>query len=631
MAATISDLANGVSTTSNTTCVTGGTVTASVGDWLVVVAASSNDGTAGAASQTGVVDSDGVNTYTRRALINYDPGAAGAGATLGLYTCAVTSALSSDTITVNHSVNTSEKAVQVYKVAPGAGETISFIAVDTTGVTGNLTTYAANTVSVTNGDTIFGAASIETDDAVTGDTDTTNGSWSSILTRLADGGADASTMSCASQYKTVTATGNQSWACTTVTGRDAAISYVVLRSASPVLSTVASPGGIGSLLAAAALAISGLGATPAIGDIGKNVTIGLSGTSSAAQVGTLTPNTAPTLSGVSAKPRGTTLWGTAKWGTSQWGYQDGVGSVTASVDTGTIYLTGVSSSGAVGTVSPDPSIALTQVNSVGAVGSITPSLDRALTTAAGTGAVGSLGIESTILNTGVVSPGAVESPGVASALDTTTVSAAGVVETPLAATAVTLDGATSSGAVGTVTIPSGGDVVVGLSGLAGAGEAGAIAPSVETVLSGTISAAQVGTIVPGEDVTLALSGTTATGHVGTLTASLPVPPATINYQSDGKGSGKREKRRNRTYELFTQLERTIRAELSGDTALVPAPVESATVPRRYEAAFQQLVAAAHEYAELADRLAALRADIRAYEIAQWEAQELDDEETWMML
>ncbi len=233
MAATISDLANGVSITSNTTCVTGGTVTASVGDWLVVVAASSNDGTAGAASQTGVVDSDGVNTYTRRALINYDPGAAGAGATLGLYTCAVTSALSSDTITVNHSVNTSEKAVQVYKVAPGAGETISFIAVDTTGQAQSSTVVSgAIDVSVTSGNTIFVGAAVETDDAITGDSDTTNGSWSSILTRLADNGADASTMSCASQYKTVTATGNQT--CTFTWGasaRDCAATYLIIRSA----------------------------------------------------------------------------------------------------------------------------------------------------------------------------------------------------------------------------------------------------------------------------------------------------------------------------------------------------------------------------------------------------------------
>lgn len=230
MAATISDLANGTSITANTTCVTGATVTASVGDMLVVIAASSNDGTNGDPSMSGVVDSDGLNTYTNRALINYDPGALGAGATLGIYTCRVTNALSGDTITVNHSASTTEKAVQVYKVVPGASETVQFIAADTTGVTGNLTSYAAATVSVTSGDIIFGAAAIETDDAVTGDADTTNGNWSAVVTRLADNGADASTMSCTSQYKTTTGTGNQAWAATTVTGRDSAISYLILRS-----------------------------------------------------------------------------------------------------------------------------------------------------------------------------------------------------------------------------------------------------------------------------------------------------------------------------------------------------------------------------------------------------------------
>lgn len=234
MPGTISDLANGTSITLNTTCATGATVTASVGDGLVVIAASSNDGSGGAASQTDVVDSDGVNTYTQRALINYDPGAAGAGATLGIYTCVVTNALSGDTITVNHSGNTSEKAVQVYKIVPGASEVISFISADGTGSTGNATTHSAPTAAgVASGDIIFGAAAIETDDAVTGDGDTSNGSWSSILSRLADNGADAATMVCSSQHKTTTGAGDQAWECTTVTGRDSARTYCVMRSAVP--------------------------------------------------------------------------------------------------------------------------------------------------------------------------------------------------------------------------------------------------------------------------------------------------------------------------------------------------------------------------------------------------------------
>ena len=233
MAATISNLANGTSITNDTACATGATVTAAINDWLLVVAASANAGTNGAASQSGVVDSDGVNTYTQRALINYDPGAASAGATLGLYTCQVTSTLSLDTITVNHSVNTPEKAVQVYKIVPGASEVISLVAVDTTGQTGNSTLYGSDAVSVASGDMIFGAAAIETDDAITGDADTTFGSWSTILTRLADNGADASTMTCSSQHKTTTGAGDQTWGCTSSTARDSARTTIVLRSAVP--------------------------------------------------------------------------------------------------------------------------------------------------------------------------------------------------------------------------------------------------------------------------------------------------------------------------------------------------------------------------------------------------------------
>jgi len=187
----------------------------------------------GAASQTSVADSDGTNVYVPRAIINYDPGAASAGATLGFYTCNVTATLSLDTITVTHSGNTPEKAVQVYKVAPGASEAVSFIATDTTGITGNATAHAAALISVTSGDIIFGGAAIETDDTVTGDTDTDSGSWSSVVTRLADNGADAATMSSVSQHKTVTATANQTWTCTTASGRDSARTYIIVRSAVP--------------------------------------------------------------------------------------------------------------------------------------------------------------------------------------------------------------------------------------------------------------------------------------------------------------------------------------------------------------------------------------------------------------
>ncbi|WP_119270848.1 hypothetical protein [Taklimakanibacter deserti] len=225
---TISDAGNGTSTADAATQATGATVTASTGDWLVAVVAADNDGSGGDASLTSVSDTQS-NTWTQRALINRDPGVAGNGATLGIFTAPVTNALSSGTVTANFSPNTAAKAIQVYRVQPGAGQQVLFVAADATGTQDGNTTHAAATVSVTEGDTIFGAAAIETNTAVTGDSDTTNGNWSAVITRLANTGSDATSMTSSSQYKTVNATGNQSWAVTTAASKDSARSYLILR------------------------------------------------------------------------------------------------------------------------------------------------------------------------------------------------------------------------------------------------------------------------------------------------------------------------------------------------------------------------------------------------------------------
>lgn len=240
MAATITDAGNATSITSDQILQTGN-ISVNSGDWLVYIIAGSNDAGSGSSpfsSPAAQINGSPVVAGTDRAAITYDPGAAGAGASLVIGTISITDTRTQP-VPVLFGVNCSQKAIQVYKVSPGAGETISFIVADTTGSTGNATTHSAATVSVTSGDIIFGAASIETDDTITGDTDTDSGSWSSILTRLADGGADASTMSCSSQYKTVTATANQAWACTTVSGRDSARSYLVLRSEVVTPATIA--------------------------------------------------------------------------------------------------------------------------------------------------------------------------------------------------------------------------------------------------------------------------------------------------------------------------------------------------------------------------------------------------------
>lgn len=236
MAATItdfdSDVALGGSSPAN---VLGNTFSLAVGEWLLLCIAASNDGSGGASPFDNVTLSGGggsaAATITTRANVVYDPGSAGAGANVILVTVECTGTITNGNLFANWNATPTEASCQAYKYAPGAGEAISFVAADGTGSTGNATTHSAPTVSVESGDTITGVAAIETDDTVSGDTDTTNGNWSSILSRLDDNGADASTMVCSSQYKTVNATGNQSWACTTSSGRDSARTYIVLRSA----------------------------------------------------------------------------------------------------------------------------------------------------------------------------------------------------------------------------------------------------------------------------------------------------------------------------------------------------------------------------------------------------------------
>jgi hypothetical protein len=226
--ATASTLASGTSTSSTATLATGATVTAAVGDMLVVFCAADNNGASGVSSTTTCVDSDGVNVYTKQAEILRDPGAAAAGATLSIFTCKVTQALSLDTITVNFSPNTTAKAVQVYLVTPGAGEVVDFWSADATGSAGAPTTHSAPQVSVPSGFIIFAGAAIETNTAITGDSDTTNGSWTGSQTRLANSGSDLTSMTSFTQFKTATATGNQDWACTTAATKDSARSTVII-------------------------------------------------------------------------------------------------------------------------------------------------------------------------------------------------------------------------------------------------------------------------------------------------------------------------------------------------------------------------------------------------------------------
>ncbi len=231
--ATITNLTGTFKTTAGHSTITAsGSLTVSVDDWLVVFVALPNAGVGGAALTVTVEDSDGLNTYTQRASINRDPSGAGDGVTLKVYTCQVTDAVTSGNITATFSDTVGSSCIQVYRVRPATNEVISHVTTDATGDTGSSTTPSTGTTaSITNGNIIFAAAGIEGNNTCTGDSDTTNGSWSTIVQRTADNSGDTDSTALASQYKTVTATGTQSWTITDTDSNDWAVTYVVLKPA----------------------------------------------------------------------------------------------------------------------------------------------------------------------------------------------------------------------------------------------------------------------------------------------------------------------------------------------------------------------------------------------------------------
>lgn len=230
MALTITNLTSGSSTTSSSSLIVSG-VSASVNDWLVVCIAADNAGGGGAVSLSSVVDSSS-NPYVGRGgsngIVSNDPGAGSAGATLGLYTTSVTGALSSGTLTVNFSPNTTSKAAVVYRVQPGAGEIVNYQSAGTGVLPTNTTGQTITASSVTSGDTIFGAIAIETNVLPTADSDTTNGSWSSAFTLTADTTVVLTSMVINAQWKTVTGTADQIYNTSTAANTDSAINWLTI-------------------------------------------------------------------------------------------------------------------------------------------------------------------------------------------------------------------------------------------------------------------------------------------------------------------------------------------------------------------------------------------------------------------
>ena len=200
------------SNTSNTTLAGSPSGTMSVGNLGVLVCSYTNAGAGGnndVFTQATFNDSVG-NTWTRQLDTMYDPGAALAGAEVAVYTAPILTQITvTDTVTLTTSTSQAGKTARFIEVSGlnGVPTVVTSGSISdqlTSGQTG--TAVSMTTGSIANNDAVICWAAFRNATLPTGDSDTTNGSWSAIV-----GTSASAPMMCATQNKVVTATGTQTW------------------------------------------------------------------------------------------------------------------------------------------------------------------------------------------------------------------------------------------------------------------------------------------------------------------------------------------------------------------------------------------------------------------------------------
>lgn len=196
--------------------------TIAVGNTLVAYVANDNsDGSTGLYPT--LTDPRG-NTWTQRAAA-IKPGTSNTGICVSVYTCRVENAYTNgDAIGISF-VTPPRTTWIIYEfsgVATGALPTPSVTA------QGN---SASPTVSITPtaaGQLVVAALAGETNTTLTGDSDTTDGSWSAIDVQLSNSGSNSTSVQINTQYKIVTGTTAQSWTGTWAGAQDYAAAIVAL-------------------------------------------------------------------------------------------------------------------------------------------------------------------------------------------------------------------------------------------------------------------------------------------------------------------------------------------------------------------------------------------------------------------
>lgn len=140
-----------------------------------------------------------------------DPGAANAGTVLRIYgTNNLVQLNTTDTITITFAANVTAKAWTLTEITSDvSGATINLGLTGISTAQGNGTTQTLLRAGYLNGNMVFGVLGQEGNGTRTGDSDTTNGSWSTAQSTgfgTTTGGQEIIT-----QFKVVNADGNQQW------------------------------------------------------------------------------------------------------------------------------------------------------------------------------------------------------------------------------------------------------------------------------------------------------------------------------------------------------------------------------------------------------------------------------------
>lgn len=218
MALTGTDRGTGSHNTSATTFTLSPASNFTAGSIAVLCVAADNANTSGNQFSTFSVSDSLGNTWTQRQLALADPGAANAGVAGCIFTTGMNAGplVTGTVITVTFNTATTAKAWTLMEVVGTSGTRTDFV---TSGV-GTASTASAPTVttsSLTSGDCVIGATFAEHGaPSFTGDSDTTNGSWSTQQTVAV--GSTTSGVAVSSQRKVVNATGAQTYNPTIGTG-----------------------------------------------------------------------------------------------------------------------------------------------------------------------------------------------------------------------------------------------------------------------------------------------------------------------------------------------------------------------------------------------------------------------------